>query len=169
MSTETQRPAPVVSSVDEGEALWFFGELATILADGEQTAGRFAIVDHTAPLGMSPPWHVQRDDDESFYVIDGEITFWAGDPEQPARRAGPGTMVSIPRGTPHSFRVETETARFLSIHTPAGHERYFRAAGDPAPERRLAPPGAPDIARAQTAGGEHGVEFLGPPPGHHHA
>lgn len=51
------------------------------------------------------------------YVLDGEITFWAGDLERPVRRAVAGTFVSIPRGAPHSFRIETETARFVTLHT----------------------------------------------------
>jgi hypothetical protein len=73
--------------------------------------------------------------------------------------------VSIPRGTPHSFRVETQTARFLTVHTPAGHEAFYRAGGDPAPQRTLPPPGTADIPRIRAAGQQHGVEFLGPPPG----
>ena len=72
--------------------------------------------------------------------------------------------VSIPRGTPHSFRVETQTARFLTIHTPAGHERFYRAGGDPAPQRTLPPPGVADVPRLLAAGQQHGVQFLGPPP-----
>ncbi|HEX4363577.1 MAG TPA: quercetin 2,3-dioxygenase [Solirubrobacteraceae bacterium] len=161
---DIQEPAPIVSSIEDAEALWFSGALLTILADGEQTGGRFAIVDATLPEGTSPAWHVQPEDDETFYVLDGEITFWAGDRDQPVRRATPGTLVSIPRGTPHSFRVETETARLLTIHTPAGHERFYRAGGDPAPQRTLPPPGAADIPRLQAAGRQHAVEFLGPPP-----
>jgi quercetin dioxygenase-like cupin family protein len=87
MHADTQQLDPVISSTDDAEAPWFFGEVATILADGEHTAGRFAIVDQTAPQGMSPPWHVQPEDDETFDVIEGEITFWAGDPERgPAPR-----------------------------------------------------------------------------------
>lgn len=154
----------VAREAGSGEALWFFGELATILVAGEQTAERFAIVEHRSPQGMSPPWHVQPDDDETFHVIDGEITFWASDPSKPLCVARPGSVVCVPRGTPHSFRIESDQAHFLTFHTPAGHERFYRAAGDTAPARTLPPPGPPDIPRAQAAGGRHGVEFLGRPP-----
>lgn len=60
--------------------------------------------------------------------------------------------------------IESETARFLTFHTPAGHERFYRAAADHAAERTLPPPSTPDITRVHAAGEKHGVEFLGPPP-----
>lgn len=165
-NTVGQEPKVFAQEANSGEALWFFGELATILVAGEHTAGRFAIVEHNSPQGMSPPWHVQPEDDETFHVIDGEITFWAGDASKPLCLARSGSVICIPRGTPHSFRIESEQARWLSFHTPAGHERFYRAGGDPAPARTLPPPGPPDIPRAQAAGVSHGVELLGAPPGH---
>ena len=70
----------------------------------------------------------------------------------------------VPRGTPHSFRVESAAARF-SIHTPAGHEAFYRAGGDPAGQGVVPAPSEPDIPRVEAAGREHGVELLGPPPG----
>ena len=170
MDTTTGSEASVVArGRDGGEPLWFFGELATILLAGEETAERFALVEHRSPQGMSPPWHVQPGDDETFHVLDGEITFWADDPDQPLCVAGPGSVVCVPRGTPHSFRIESEQAHFLSFHTPAGHEHFYRAAGDAAPTRTLPPSAVPDIPRAQAAGQSHGVEFLGPPPGQAHS
>ena len=136
MSNTVGHEATVVArEAGSGEALWFFGELATILVAGEQTAERFAIVEHRSPQGMSPPWHVQPDDDETFHVIDGEISFWASDPSKPLCVARPGSVVCVPRGIPHSFRIESDQAHFLTFHTPAGHERFYRAAGDTAPER----------------------------------
>ena len=167
-STTGREASVVARGPDEGEALWFFGELATIRLAGEDTAEQFAIVEHQSPQGMSPPWHVQPGDDETFHVLEGEITFWAGDPSQPICVAGPGSVVCVPRGTPHSFRIESDQARWLSVHTPAGHERFYRAGGTAAPTRTLPPSGVPDIPRAQAAGQRHGVEFLGPPPGGEH-
>jgi hypothetical protein len=63
------------------------------------------------------------------------------------------------------LRVESETARWLTVSTPAGHERFYRAAGQPAGERALPPAGEPDMNKVQAAAHEHGVELLGPPPG----
>jgi quercetin dioxygenase-like cupin family protein len=156
---------PFARARDEGEAIWFFGELDTVLAPGERTGERLAVVEHEARRGHAPPWHRQPGDDETFYVLDGEITFWAGDREVPLTRATPGALVFVPRGTPHSFRVESPTARWLTISTAAGHERFYRAGGDAAGARTLPPEAAPDIPRVEAAGRQYGVELLGPPPG----
>ena len=156
---------PFVGTNDEAEALWFFGEFLAILSPGERTGDGFSVVEHQSRRGFSPPWHRQPADDESFYVIEGEMTFWAGDSERPLQCTGPGSFVFIPRGAPHSFRVDSETARWLSFHTPAGHEGFYRAGGEPAQRRTLPPPSEPDIARVEAAGRDHGVELLGPPPG----
>jgi quercetin dioxygenase-like cupin family protein len=145
--------------------LWFFGELQSVLASGEQTGDRIAVVEHAGRLGLSPPWHRQPGDDETFFVLEGEITFWVGDPGEPCQRAVPGSLVFVPRGTPHSFRVDSATARWLSISTPAGHERFYRAGGEPARERTLPPPRQPDPAKVEAAAREFGVELLGPSPG----
>ncbi len=168
MTTGLSTWTPFVKRADESEALWFFGELALILVAGEQTGENFALVEHHSPHAMSPPWHRQPEDDETFYVLEGEISFWLTTPDEPATKAGPGSVVSVPRGTPHSFRVESESARLLSMHTPAGHERFYRAAGEPAGARTLPPSSSPDIPKAVAAGANHGVEFLGPPPGDPH-
>jgi quercetin dioxygenase-like cupin family protein len=144
--------------------LWFFGELQAVLASGEQTGDRIAVVEHLGRQGLSPPWHRQPGDDETFFVLEGEITVWVGDPGEPFQRAVPGSLVFVPRGTPHSFRVDSATARWLSISTPAGHERFYRAGGEPARERTLPPPRQPDLAKVEAAGREFGVELLGPSP-----
>lgn len=164
----TAQPAagqPFVTTRETAEALWFFGELLTILGDGEQTGGRLAVVEHQAQRGVSPPWHLQPGDDEAFVVLEGEMTFWGGDRDVPLQRGGPGTYALLPRGVPHSFRVESDRARWLTIHSPAGHERFYRAGGEPATDRAQAPAGEPDFAKLDAACREHGVEILGPPPG----
>ncbi len=152
-------------SAGDAETLWCFAELQHVLAGGERTGEAFSVVAHEAPEGHSPPWHRQPHDDETFYVLDGKIDFWVEDPSRPPQRAGTGALVSIPRGTPHSFRIASASARWLSLHTPAGHERFYRASGQPAPQPGLPPTGEPDMAAVQSAAREHGVELLGPPPG----
>ena len=61
---------------DEGEAYWFLGALAVIKASTETTAGRVAVIEHLAPRGHGSPLHVHSREDEWFYVIEGELTFW---------------------------------------------------------------------------------------------
>jgi quercetin dioxygenase-like cupin family protein len=154
--------APYALDPEEGEALWFFGMLATVKATAEQTGGRFALIDQLAPAGTATPLHVQPQDDESFYVVEGELTFYLGD-ELPIP-ASAGAFVHVPRGTPHAFQVDSKTARFLTL-TTRQHEHFFRAAAEPAQGRVLPLEGPPDMEKVGAAAKQYGVEILGPPPG----
>ena len=108
----------------EAELRWM-GETSTyFLATGEQTAGTFTLVDERAKRGESVPLHLHRDDMESFYVIEGEITFYVG--ERAGIRASAGSFAHIPGGTVHGFRIESETARYLILTTPR-HGQFYRA------------------------------------------
>ncbi len=154
---------PYALGSGDGEALWFFGTLATFKATAEQTGGRFALVEQVAPRGMATPLHVHREDDESFYVMEGEITVYLEDGDH-STPAPAGTFVHIPGGVVHAFRVTSETARWLDLTTPQ-HERFMRAAGEPARERVLPPKGLIDMEKVDAAQQQHGIEILGPPPG----
>lgn len=127
-----------------------------IEADGD----RYALTEQLFPRGIETPLHVQPEDDETFYVLEGEVTFFAGDDRT---RASAGTVVHVPRGTPHGFRVESETARMLVVTTPQ-HVAFFRAVGDPATELTLPPPGEPDMGRVMAAAGTYKIDILGPLP-----
>ena len=147
---------------DEGEALWFFGTLLLLKATAEQTGGRFSLCEQRGRRGMATPLHRQPADDETFVVLEGELTVFLDD--GPAVTAGPGATVHVPAGAPHAFAVTSETARWLDLTTP-NHEAFFRAAGEPAPERVLPPHAPPDMAKVAAAAERFGVEILGPPPG----
>ena len=115
------------------------------------------------PRSKGTPLHVHREDDETFYVLEGELTFYLDD-DQPVA-ASAGSFVHIPGGVIHAFKVDSETARYLIITTPQ-HERFYRAAfGDPAQTRILPPEGPLDMERIDAAAREYKVEMLGLPPG----
>ncbi len=157
----TNKTAYALGSED-GEAFWGFGSLWTVKASAEQTGGRFAFIEELAPRGAATPLHRHSEDDETFYVLEGEITFHLED-DQPIA-ASAGSFVHVPGGAVHAFRVGSETARYLMITTPQ-HESFYRAAfGDPARSRDLPPEGEPDWERINAAAQEYKVEALGPPP-----
>ena len=165
-SADVNRPTKAVPygrGSEAGEALWFLGQLFVIKAAGEDTGGAFALSEVLCSPGPAAPLHVQPDEDETFYVLEGEITFHADGEEV---IASAGSTVFLPRGTPHSFRVDSETARLLVLNTPAGHERFFRAMGEPAAARTLPPPpeGPPDMDAMARAAEDAGFRILGPPP-----
>jgi quercetin dioxygenase-like cupin family protein len=153
---------PFLENSDGADALWFFGTLALVKAGGDRTAGALSLVEQTARRGVATPLHVQDEDQETFYILDGELTFFVEDGT--AIRAQAGDVVHVPAGVPHAFQVDSETARWLDV-TTLQHERFFRAAGKPAPTRELPPDEPPDIDRVMSLADEYGIRILGPPPG----
>lgn len=160
--TETTGPAPIALAAGEGEALWFLGSLVSVKASAESTAGRVAVLEHLCPRGSGSPLHVHHDEDEWFYVTEGELTFWIGGR---VVVAGAGSFVYGPRDIPHTFLVSSDTARFLLVTEPAGFEGFVRAAGEPATQLVIPPPATepPDVERMARLASEHGMEILGPP------
>jgi quercetin dioxygenase-like cupin family protein len=159
-ATASARPQVVAAG---GEALWFLGTLARVKLAGEQTGGRFALWEGVLPHGAAPPLH-SHPQDETFYVLEGELTAWVGDEPQPCR---PGAAVFAPGGVPHTFRVESDTARMLFLSTPAGIEEYVRALAEPARWPWLQPPpDGPRVAaeRIEAVERQLGVIRHGPPP-----
>jgi quercetin dioxygenase-like cupin family protein len=154
--------APIAHGPGEGEHFWFFGGLTTIKADGAETGGRVMVTEQLAPRGSGSPLHVHHNEDEWFYVLEGELTIWL-DGRTVAAEAG--SFVFGPRDVPHTFIVSSEQARFLLVTEPAGFEGFVRAlaAPAPAPEIPPAPTAPPDMEPVLRAAADHGLEILGPP------
>lgn len=150
-----ESPTPYVHLQGAAERRWLGETSAFFLATGDETAGAFALVDEQAMRGEAVPLHVHPDDVESFYVLDGEISFFLG---EGMVRAGAGSFVHVPAGAVHGFRIESPTARYL-ILTTARHGDFYRAITDPAPG------GAVDGERISRACEEYGIAFVGELPG----
>lgn len=162
MSDLNQGATAIVAPPGAGEAIWFLGFLTTIKSSAESTAGGVAVIEHLGPRGSGSPLHVHSREDEWFYVLDGELTFWVGGETTVAPA---GTFVYGPRGIPHTFLVSSETARFLLVTEPAGFERFIREVGEPASAPVIPPPPTepPDVAALTQAAAELGIEIVGPP------
>lgn len=155
-------PEPYVLLPGEGTAMWGAdGALTLFKATGEGTGDRFALIEDTAPGGEGTPLHRHVEDEESFYVLDGELIFTIGNAPQVS--APSGTFVHIPGGVVHAFRVASETARYLIFTTPH-HGRFYEAMSVPAASAELPEPSPMDMARIEEACEAYGVEILGPPP-----
>ncbi len=116
-------------------------------ADADATGGSFDLLDHqTVPAGYAPPRHVHRHEDEAWYILDGEVTFWCGGEEL---HAGRGGFVFLPRDIEHTFKVGVSGARLLTIAVPSGFAAFVRAAGEPAHDRVVPPVIAADPATRQ--------------------
>ena len=154
--------APIALQQGEGDARWFLGMLCTIKSSGVQTAGRVSVIEHLAPRGSGSPLHVHRKEDEWFYVLSGELTFWI---DGRVITATEGSFVYGPRDVPHTFTVTSDEARFLLVVEPAGLEEFVHALSEPAQTLTLPPPSAepPAMEAMMAAAAEHGIEILGPP------
>lgn len=146
---------------EEGRATWFAGALMIQKAGGEQTDGRFAFLDQTVPGDYAAPRHVHRDEDEAWYVLEGEATFYCGERQL---CAGAGSWVFLPKGVPHAFRVGAAGARLLTLTSPATFADFVQAAGEPARSLTVPPPGPLDAERLTATAARYGIEILGPPP-----
>ena len=154
---------PYVLGSEDGEFFWGVdGSLWTLKASAEQTGGRFSLIEEFGQLQEGTPLHVHHEDDEAFYVLEGELTFYL-DNDQPIP-ASAGSFVHIPGGVVHAFKVASETARYLITTTPQ-HERFYRAISEPAQSRSFPPQAPLDMEKVEAACQEYGVEILGPPPG----
>jgi quercetin dioxygenase-like cupin family protein len=162
MSNAATSVEPVVVGPGEGDAYWFLGTLATIKASAESTGGAVAVIEHLAPQGSGSPLHVHSREDEWFYVIEGELTFWV---DGQLSVAPAGTFVFGPKGLPHTFIVSSQTARFLLVTQPAGFEGFLRALGQPAERLEIPPPAnePPDVEGLTRLAATFGLEIVGPP------
>jgi quercetin dioxygenase-like cupin family protein len=150
-----------VAHASRAEPLWFLDGLVYVHLDGAQTGGAFALAERRARRGDMPPLHVHHRDDETFHVLDGELTLHVGE-QTIALTAGQTALAR--RKMPHTYRVESPTARWLLINSPAGFERFLRAAGEPAVGEQLPPERRPfDPAAMAQLAAEQGIEILGPP------
>jgi quercetin dioxygenase-like cupin family protein len=143
----------------EQDAFWWQGSLMKIKARGEDTGGALGLVDGSFYKGFGPPLHVHNREDEALYVLEGQIRFRQGDDEFVA---SPGTWVWGPRGVPHAFKVESESARALVLVSPGGFERMFEEGGVPAGESAEPPEQGYDPEAAMAMAKKFGFEVVGP-------
>ena len=118
---------------NEGEASWLLGMLETIKISRDDTAGQYGLIEILAPAGIGSPWHVHPEEDEWFYVLEGEMTFWVADTQLSLKA---GSFAFGPKGVPHTFYAEAGGARALVGFAPMQFEGFLREVGEPAPEIR---------------------------------
>lgn len=136
----------------ESELRWMGATSTHFLATGALTGGAFALVEERTSRGISVPLHRHDDDMESFYVLEGEMSFYLGG--HAGVRVPAGTFTHIPGGTVHGFRIDSEMARYL-ILTTSRHAQFYHAITSLSPEAAITD------AMIQKACREFGIEFVG--------
>jgi mannose-6-phosphate isomerase-like protein (cupin superfamily) len=157
----TAAPHALALGPGEGQAIWFLRNRMTIKATAQTTGGLYGLVESWLAPGFSPQLHIHHREDESFWVLEGELTMRCGDE---TFRASPGSYVFLPRRVPHTFVVEGNApARLLTLMTPGGAEGFFVEAGEPA-DGDEPPPAAPlDVELLKQIAEKFGAEIVGAP------
>ena len=138
-------------AADDGERLRFGDVEVLVKASADTTGGAFTIFEERD--SVDTPLHVHTNEDELFYVLEGEHVFQVGDEEH---RAGPGELVFAPRGVPHAQRrVVPRTGRVLIMTSPAGFEGFFRALAEADRAGTLGP------EAYASASAEYGITWIG--------
>jgi quercetin dioxygenase-like cupin family protein len=159
MNTKTD-PASAAST----GYLWFLNLLVRIRLAASAGKDGITIIEHRAPLGDSPPLHIHRSEDEIFYILEGDFRFQVNQTQQ---RGGPGDTLLVPQGTPHTYKVESQEGRFLTVTRGGDFERFVRALARPAERVALPPPAGPPspeaIAELAKVAAVYGIDLCGPP------
>ena len=150
------RQEPYALAHDEAQALWFLGNVLTrVKATGEQTGGAYGLIDQVVPAGFASPWHVHHAEDETFYVLEGAITFLIVP-----------TYIVPNRCYIHKEREMDTTATRLTLRTgtPAGFERFVMEMSEPATDVSNPPSAPPNLERLMTVAARYDIDILGPLP-----
>lgn len=116
--------SPFAVGRGEGEHLTLGDITIIVRASAENTAGSLTVFEEVPPLG-DVGLHIHHNEDEIYYVLEGEHDFVCGDE---TLRLGPGGTIFMPRGIPHAHRrVVPRTGRLLGVTSPAGFDGFFRA------------------------------------------
>jgi quercetin dioxygenase-like cupin family protein len=110
-----------------GDSYYFDQNLYTFKAIGEETGGAYTLFEVVLAPGGGSPLHRHREENESFYVQEGEIEFQL---DERILVATAGTFVHSPKGQLHRITNTTSVpAKMLALVMPAGVEKFIAEVG----------------------------------------
>ncbi len=126
---------------------------------GEQTAGQFCLFENRSDGNTSTPIHVHARDDETVYVMEGELT--AVTDGQP-RCLTMGESIFMPRGIPHQLvNMTGKPCRYILVGTPAHFDQFLEAAGhELQPNEAVGSPTREEVERLRDAAPAFGITLL---------
>ena len=158
----TTNNTPTIRKPNEGRIIAVVGDVYRFMATSEDTNGKYAMWEAIVPPGGGPPPHVHSREEESFYILEGEITFQIGEERVVATA---GTFANMPVGTPHSFKNESnQPAKMIISIALAGLEDMFFEFGVPLAEGSTSamPPTVDEIEKLLTIAPNYGIEIRVP-------
>jgi mannose-6-phosphate isomerase-like protein (cupin superfamily) len=158
-SMQSPRTSPQLEAAGAG---WFLDEVESAAAHAPLADERIAMVERTAAGGEMAPLH-RREQKEVYRVLDGELTFFVG---RERISAGAGDVVVAPHGAARTFRVVSDSARWLVLTRVASLERFHdfsRAVSQPLQAPAQGWPSVEEKYALAAIGRANGIELLGPP------
>ena len=145
----------IVLGPNAGQTVAVPGHTITYKVVSADTNGAFSVLEVDL-FGDGPPRHIHKTEDETFYILEGEVTILVG---ERTIRAAAGSFVLIPKGTVHAMaRSGPEPAKFLAMYSPAGMEQFFNeAAGLDLTDTDAY------VAKAEELAEKYNMEVVGPP------
>ncbi len=140
---------PFLSTASPENSRAIPGALFHFLATGEQTNNQFSLMYIEVHKGNEPPPHTHKNEDENYYILEGQIRFWIGNDVFDAKA---GDFVHLPKNVPHRFELQSECVKELMWMTPAGLEKWFWDNSAPADDMQPLPltkePPPPEVINA---------------------
>ncbi len=127
----------------------------SLLADSGETGGSFTLLEASEPPHFGPPMHIHRNAAEAFYILEGLYRIFIDDSsfDCPA-----GSLIYVPVGVRHGFRVGDIASRKLNLYVPAAMVGYFDDLSAAITSGEMDPDHLNEMALA------YGMEVVGPVP-----
>jgi len=153
MSEQVSKAHATVVSPGVGQVIHAFGVEMIFHLTGKETEGRLMLATIIAPPGDGPPLHYHENEDETFLVQEGRVSFYV---DGQWGEVAPGTVVFAPKGSVHSLKtLGDKPSRVLVSAAPSGFEIFFARCAE-----EFAKPGGPDMARIVEISAEHGIHYV---------
>ncbi|CAM6103369.1 unnamed protein product [Calypogeia fissa] len=122
-----------------GMSVWVLGILVTLKAISNETGGIYSVFEEIVPPGAGAPMHMHTREEETWYLLDGEMVWTVG---RRSFHATKGCLIHCPRLVPHYFMNKSgKPAHMINTYAPGGLEKWFLQVGEPVLDRYA--PGEP--------------------------
>ena len=147
---------------------FYMGSIMSFLAKSTETGGKYALMQYQAKPGNEPPPHIHEWENETYFILEGNLEFYCGDK---IIQAGPGEFVFLPHGKAHAFYIRSPRIKVLicvqaSSDHAVGLDSYFLEMSSPAESLSLPETAITYVVdnpgHAVTVGAKHGVRILSP-------
>jgi len=141
---DTDSRAPSIKYQPRSKRSYFDVGIGSVCLSGEDTGGKYCLIEASLSPGMGVPRHTHTREDETYYVLSGELEVIVGDKVFTLRE---GDTLIAPRDIPHQLRNSGNTENhYLLMFSPSGFEGFLKGTAVPAPANAVAPTKPPAVA-----------------------